>query len=63
MNGDNYRRAVRAFQQANNLPATGILDADTWNALTSNASGPVLKPIRSPTRTSPDRLTSRFPWI
>ena len=44
MNGDNYRRALRAFQQANNLPATGILDADTWKALTSNASGPVLKP-------------------
>ena len=44
MDGDNYRRAVRAFQQANNLPATGILDAGTWNALTSNASEPVLKP-------------------
>ena len=44
MNGDNYRHAVRAFQQANNLSATGILDADTWNALTSNASEPVLKP-------------------
>ena len=44
MNGDNYRRAIGAFQQANNLPATGILDADTWKALTSNASGPVLKP-------------------
>jgi lipoprotein-anchoring transpeptidase ErfK/SrfK len=44
MNGDNYRRAVRAFQQANNLPATGILDADTWNTLISNALGPVLKP-------------------
>ena len=44
MNGDNYRRAVRAFQQANNLPATGILDADTWNALISNALEPVLNP-------------------
>ena len=42
-NGDNYRRAVRAFQQANNLSATGILDAATWNALISNASEPVLK--------------------
>jgi lipoprotein-anchoring transpeptidase ErfK/SrfK len=44
LNGDNYRRAVRAFQQANNLPATGILDADTWSALTSSALEPVLKP-------------------
>jgi peptidoglycan hydrolase-like protein with peptidoglycan-binding domain len=44
MNGDNYRRAIGAFQQANNLPATGILDADTWKALISGASEPVLKP-------------------
>ena len=43
MNGDNYRRAVRAFQQANNLPATGILDPATWKALISGASEPVLK--------------------
>ena len=42
--GDNYRRALQAFQQANNLPAAGILDAATWKALTSNASEPVLKP-------------------
>ena len=44
MDGDNYRNAVRAFQQANNLSPTGILDAATWSALTSNASGSVLKP-------------------
>ena len=43
MNGDNYRRAVRAFQQANNLPATGILDPATWKALISGASEPALK--------------------
>ncbi|MGA8586191.1 MAG: L,D-transpeptidase [Roseiarcus sp.] len=44
VDGDNYRRAVRAFQQSNSLSATGILDAGTWNALTSNVSEPVLKP-------------------
>jgi lipoprotein-anchoring transpeptidase ErfK/SrfK len=43
MNGDNYRRAVRAFQQANNLPATGILDPATWKALILGASEPALK--------------------
>ena len=32
--------AVRAFQQANNLSPTGILDGATWSALTSNASIP-----------------------
>src|SRR5579863_1667393 len=42
--GDNYRRALRAFQQANNLHDTGKLDAETWNALTSSRSPePVLK--------------------
>jgi lipoprotein-anchoring transpeptidase ErfK/SrfK len=30
--GDNFRKALNAFQQANNL-ATGNIDADTWNAL------------------------------
>jgi lipoprotein-anchoring transpeptidase ErfK/SrfK len=36
--GDNYRRALRAFQQANNLRETAKLDMPTWNALTSNGS-------------------------
>src|ERR1700726_1590962 len=30
--GDNYRQALRAFQQANNLRDTGKLDAQTWSA-------------------------------
>src|SRR5579885_3050309 len=37
--GDNYRKALRAFQQANNLPQSGKLDAATWGAL---AASPVL---------------------
>jgi lipoprotein-anchoring transpeptidase ErfK/SrfK len=41
--GDNYRQALRAFQQANNLRDTGKLDAETWSALASSASEPVLK--------------------
>jgi Putative peptidoglycan binding domain len=31
-NGDNFRKALAAFQQAKNLAASGKLDADTWNA-------------------------------
>ncbi|HEY1943044.1 MAG TPA: extensin family protein [Roseiarcus sp.] len=41
--GDNYRRALRAFQQANNLRDTGKLDAETWSALASTGSEPVIK--------------------
>src|SRR5215469_16005037 len=40
--GDNFRKALRAFQQANNLADTGNINAETWMALTSNVSRPVL---------------------
>ena len=42
--GENLRKALEAFQQANNLTSNGKVDADTWNALTANVSEPVLKP-------------------
>jgi lipoprotein-anchoring transpeptidase ErfK/SrfK len=40
--GDNFRKAVRAFQEANNLPKTGNVDADTLMGLTGNSPRPVL---------------------
>jgi lipoprotein-anchoring transpeptidase ErfK/SrfK len=41
--GDNFRNAVRAFQQVNGLPVSGNLDAQTWSALTTKDSASVLK--------------------
>jgi lipoprotein-anchoring transpeptidase ErfK/SrfK len=41
-NGDNFRKALAAFQQTNNLAPSGKLDADTWNALLSDNADPPL---------------------
>ncbi len=41
-NGENFRKAVQAFQQVNDLDVTGRIDPNTWNALASNVSEPVL---------------------
>ena len=39
--GENVRNAVRAYEQANDLPADGKLDAQVWEKLAAD-SGPVL---------------------
>ena len=41
-NGDNFRKALAAFQQTKNLAASGKLDADTWSALLSDNTDPPL---------------------
>jgi lipoprotein-anchoring transpeptidase ErfK/SrfK len=41
-NGDNFRKALAAFQQINNLAGSGKLDASTWNALLSDNADPPL---------------------
>ena len=40
--GDNFHKALAAFQQANNVNPTGKIDADTWNALVEGNSAPPL---------------------
>src|SRR5258707_7550731 len=42
LDGDNFRNAVRAFQQVNGLPVSGDLDAATWGALKRDGA-PILK--------------------
>ena len=41
-NGDNFRKALAAFQQARNFAASGTLDAETWSALLSDNTDPPL---------------------
>ncbi len=42
-NGENFRKALAAFQQTQKLNPTGKIDKDTWNALAPDSSAPVLK--------------------
>jgi lipoprotein-anchoring transpeptidase ErfK/SrfK len=44
LDGDNFRGAVRAFQEVNGLAITGKLDPGTWNALAGRDSAPALTP-------------------
>jgi lipoprotein-anchoring transpeptidase ErfK/SrfK len=41
--GDNFRRALQAFQETNGLPASGEIDSRTWDAVTANVTEPVLR--------------------
>jgi peptidoglycan hydrolase-like protein with peptidoglycan-binding domain len=43
LDGDNFRNAFRAFQEARGLAVTGSLEAGAWSALASHDSAPVLK--------------------
>ena len=40
--GDNAKKAIAAFERAQELRADGKLDADTWTKLIGTANGPVL---------------------
>src|SRR6476620_390760 len=41
--GENFRKALAAFQQTHKLDPTGKIDTDTWNDLASDPSAPVLE--------------------
>jgi lipoprotein-anchoring transpeptidase ErfK/SrfK len=43
LDGDNFRNAVRAFQEINGLAVTRNLDALTWRALAPKDAAPILK--------------------
>ena len=42
-NGDNFTKALSAFEQANGLPPTRRMNAGAWKALVTNGSDKVLK--------------------
>ena len=37
-NGENFQKALRAFQEKENMPPTGKLDGPTWEKLTGDAN-------------------------
>lgn len=59
--GDNFHKALAAFQAANNLAASGNIDGSTWSALIANNAAP---PLTSYTITREDvagPFTRRIP--
>jgi lipoprotein-anchoring transpeptidase ErfK/SrfK len=42
--GENFKKAVRAYQRHNELNATGKLDQATWDALVNTSDQPVMRP-------------------
>jgi len=53
--GTNLQNTVRAFQQARNLPITGVVDPVTWNALNSDNA-----PVLVTTTIGPDDVKGPF---
>jgi len=45
--GDNVRKAIAAFQRANDLKDSGELDEETWRKLVETSSDPVLKEYKT----------------
>lgn len=43
LDGDNFRKALAAYQSQNGLPPSGRLDAETWGKLTGADAAPVLQ--------------------
>ena len=67
--GSNMRRAVEGFQQAENLPVNGTLDAATWERLVAGNPAPAIRgyviaaedvagPFAAPVTPGTSRMTS-----
>lgn len=41
--GDNYRKALRAFEEINDFPVDGVLDSQVWQLLNGAFPSPVIK--------------------
>jgi lipoprotein-anchoring transpeptidase ErfK/SrfK len=59
--GENFAKAVGAFQAANGLPSDGKLTRETWDKLMATSAGPVLVTYEVTRKDVRGRFTKRIP--
>ncbi len=61
IDGDNFRRALSAYQAQMGLPATGRLDGASWDRLTAGAPAAALKQVEVTAAEAAGPFTARIP--
>ena len=61
IDGDNFRKAVKAYQQANGLGTSGALDQATWDKLVAGDAAPVVVSRKITDADAKGPFTKRIP--